>query len=122
VYDGRKWWRSPQVGAADVWDESWHHVAGTYDGATVRLFVDGFEIGSGRPFSGAIEYDLPHKEFTIGAFRGTCNLTFAGDVDEVRLWSAALPVGSSWGLINRVLDREPAAPPPEDAREWYDGG
>lgn len=121
VYDGKKWWRSPQVGT-DVWDGMWHHVAGTYDGANVRLFVDGFEIGTGRPFSGQIEYDLPHKELTVGAFRGACNLTFAGDLDEVRMWSAALPVGKIWNLISALLDHEPAAPLPEDAREWYDGG
>jgi Concanavalin A-like lectin/glucanases superfamily len=121
VYDGRKWWRSPQVGT-EIWDNRWHHVAGTYDGAKVRLFVDGMEIGTGRAFSGSIEYALEYRAFTVGAFRGACNLTFAGDVDEVRLWSAALPVAAIWGRISAMLDVEPAAPLPEDAREWYDGG
>jgi hypothetical protein len=121
VYDGKKWWRSPQVGT-EIWDGNWHHFAGTYDGKYVRLFVDGREIGTGRAFDGAIEYGLEHKELTIGAFRGACNLTFRGDVDELRVWSAALPVGAIWGLISGMLDREPAAPLPEDAREWYGGG
>ena len=40
VYDGKKWYRSPQ-GSPKIWDGAWHHIAGTYDGKTVRLFVDG---------------------------------------------------------------------------------
>lgn len=120
VYDGKRWWRSPQVSTA-IWDGRWHHVAGTYDGQMVRLFVDGMEIGTGRPYSGTIEYDLENREFYVGAYRGACNLTFRGDVDEIRLWSAALPVSSIWGRISAMLDVEPAAPLPEDAREWFEG-
>ena len=29
-----------------VWDGKWHHAAGTFDGTTVRLFIDGQEIGT----------------------------------------------------------------------------
>jgi concanavalin A-like lectin/glucanase superfamily protein len=105
-----------------VWDGSWHHVAGTYDGSVVRLFVDGMEIGAGRPFAGKIDYDLAHREFHVGAYRGACDLTFRGDVDKLRLWSAALPVADIWGRISAMLHLEPAAPLPEDAREWFEGG
>ena len=122
VYDGRAWWRSPMVGAG-LWDDKWHHVAGSYDGKAVRLTVDGHEIGSGIPFSGRIAYDLAYSSAYIGAFRGACDLTFKGDVDEVRLWSAALPVDAIWDRISEFLDREPTAPGlPEDASAWYSGG
>jgi len=30
-----------------IWDNNWHHIIGTYDGKTVRLFVDGKEVGQG---------------------------------------------------------------------------
>ena len=30
-----------------VWDGKWHNASGTFDGQTVRLFIDGKEIGSG---------------------------------------------------------------------------
>jgi Concanavalin A-like lectin/glucanases superfamily len=120
VYDGKKWWRSAQVSTA-IWDNEWHHVAGTYDGKYVHLYVDGQEIGEPRAFTGQIEYDLEYRNLFMGAFRGACDLTFSGDVDEFRVWSAALPVASIWDRIRSMLHMEPAAPLPEDAREWFEG-
>jgi Concanavalin A-like lectin/glucanases superfamily len=121
VYDGKKWWRSPQVSQA-IWDNKWHHVAGTYDGQKVHLYVDGMEIGTGTAFKGDVAYDLAVRELFIGAYRGACDLTFEGDVDEIRVWSAALPVAQIWGRIGAMLDMEPAAPLPQDASEWFNGG
>ncbi len=92
VYDGKKWWRSDQAGQG-IWDNQWHHVAGSYDGKAVHLYVDGREIGTPRPFKGTVEYDLPHRNLFFGAYRGACDLTFTGDIDEVRVWSAALKLG-----------------------------
>ena len=120
VYDGKKFWRSPSI-AKSIWDDKWHHVAGSYDGKAVRLFVDGRQVGQGTPFDGRIEYDLPHRALYIGAYRGACDLTFTGDVDEIRVWSADLKVGAIWNEITRFLHLEPAAPGlPEDASAWYD--
>jgi len=122
VYDGKRWWRSPQ-GSRAVWDGNWHHIAGTYDGKRVRLYIDGREVGTGTPFSGRIKYESPYDEGAIGAYRGSCKLTLSGTVDEVRIWRSALPVGRIWSLINTGLRREPAAPAlPEDASQWFAGG
>jgi len=74
VDDGKKWWRSPQ-GSQKVWDGQWHHIAGTYDGKTVRVFVDGAEVGTGTPFKGKIKYESPIGEGAIGAYRGSCKLS-----------------------------------------------
>ena len=120
VFDGKRWYRSPQ-GSQAIWDGEWHHIAGTYDGAKVHLYVDGHEVGTGTPFSGTIKYEQPYGEGAIGAYRGSCKLTLSGIVDEVRIWRAALPVAQIWGLINNGLRREPAAPLPEDASQWYTG-
>ncbi len=45
-----------------IWDGHWHAVLGTYDGTTVRLYVDGTEVGArGRP-TGAIRLQpRPHQ-------------------------------------------------------------
>jgi hypothetical protein len=115
VYDGKKWYRSPS-GGPKVWDGQWHHFAGTYDGKKVHLYVDGAEIGTGTPFSGKIKYDSPVGEGAIGAYRGSCQLTLSGVVDEVRIWTQALPVASIWSLISGGLGREPVAP---GAKRWF---
>jgi hypothetical protein len=47
IFDGASFILSPDGGRA-VWDGNWHHVAGTFDGHTVRLYVDGTEVGSIR--------------------------------------------------------------------------
>ena len=45
------------AGPASVWDGKWHHVAGTFDGSTVRLYVDGVQVGTGTP---APDHDRLH--------------------------------------------------------------
>jgi len=89
VYDGGTFWSSPDAGPA-VWDGNWHLVAGTYDGQSVRLYVDGAEIGSGSPTNVPIAYALPYQQFNIGAYRGDCQLRFNGDIDEVKIFNRAL--------------------------------
>jgi hypothetical protein len=122
VYDGTRWWRSPMAGTG-IWNNGWHHVAGSYDGRAVRLFVDGRQVGTGTPYSGAIEYDLEHRNLYIGAYRGACDLTFEGDVDEVRIWTADLSITSLWSEITGGLALEPAAPAlPDAALGWYQAG
>ena len=37
----------------DVWDGRWHHVAGTFDGSAVRLFLDGQPVGTPRRHAAA---------------------------------------------------------------------
>lgn len=82
-----------------LWNGQWHHVAGTYDGRIVRLFVDAVEVGTGKPATLSIEYKLgTNDRLYIGAFRGTCNMGFIGDVDEVRVWKGALS-------LNEIKDR-----------------
>jgi hypothetical protein len=102
IYDGTEWVRSPQA-PATVWDGRWHHAAGTFDGSTVRLFIDGVEVGTGTPDSGEILYDLPMQDATLGAYRGTCSLLLVGDIDGVRIWSRALPVATIWQQAREIL-------------------
>jgi hypothetical protein len=75
-----------------VWDGAWHHLAGTYDGVTVRLYVDGVEQGTGTPATSAINYALAdNNTFRIGGYRSSCvDFLFTGDIDEVQIFNRAL--------------------------------
>ena len=75
-----------------VWDGNWHHVAGTYNGTHVRLFVDGAEIGTGTPHTGNIDYGLDmSNDLRIGQYPSDgLPLYFTGDIDEVEIFDRAL--------------------------------
>jgi len=77
---------SPDAGTG-VWDGEWHHVAGTYDGAEVSLYVDGVHIGSSSTT------ETMDFEGVGSLFFGTYDTTwlfFNGEIDEVRIWNKAL--------------------------------
>jgi hypothetical protein len=90
VSDGSTPVLSPDAGTG-VWDGQWHTVVGAFDGTSVRLFVDGTEVGTGTTSTAAIAYGLPDSaDLLIGGYSGPCGspLGFVGDVD------AAAVVGS----------------------------
>ena len=61
--------------------DEWHHLAATYDGATIQLYLDGAPAGS-QAHSGDVT-DVNY--LFIGAWTGT----FQGTIDEVRIWNVA---------------------------------
>jgi Concanavalin A-like lectin/glucanases superfamily len=96
---------SPAASQA-IWDGKWHHVAGTFDGSTLRLFVDGVEVGTGTPASGPIDYALTYTDGDIGSHDPRAcdrDLTFNGDVDGVQVWSQALPVDKIWAALKPLV-------------------
>ena len=71
--------------------DEWSHIFGTYDGKSVKSYVNGKLDGEmGGNGSVHIADDLP---FTIGSRNG--QNFFAGVVDEVALWNEAIPVEDS---------------------------
>lgn len=85
VSDGLSYTLSPDAGV-NVWDGRWHLVAGTFDGATVRLYVDGSQVGTGSPSTIVTNYGMPDENrFFIGAYGGPCPtpLGFVGDIEAV---------------------------------------
>ena len=68
----------------------WYHVAGTYDGKTQQLFVDGQAVAQATEQSGAIAYP-PKTWLEIGAYHDDNELyMMAGRLHEVRLLGQAL--------------------------------
>ncbi|GJM37147.1 MAG: hypothetical protein DHS20C19_05140 [Acidimicrobiales bacterium] len=67
---------------------TWHHVAATYDGADMRIFLDGMEVGS-QPKTGAVAQDPAVSTF-IGANPGDDDQVFDGRIDDVKIFGSAL--------------------------------
>ena len=59
-------------------DNTWHHVAFTFDGTTTKLYVDGNEVDSSDLASGLTPHPVPIS--IIGN-------NFLGKMDEVRIWN-----------------------------------
>ncbi|MDR2862366.1 MAG: hypothetical protein LBV54_00600 [Puniceicoccales bacterium] len=93
----------------EITDGNWHFVAGTFDGKTMRVWLDGREIGSqerqsplttvydfvnvespgaGRDWAPA-DGSTPGAPLHIGSMDGKQNF-FSGKIDDVRFYSKAL--------------------------------
>jgi hypothetical protein len=70
----------------------WHHLAGTWDGISMKFYVDGNLVGSFLPPIGAHTFD-PFDRMLIGAYwdknSGGPVGFFPGDVAEVGVWDHA---------------------------------
>lgn len=77
---------SPLLGTTPVPLNSWSHLAATYDGAAVRLYVNGVQVAS-RAQTGLI--NVSTASLTIGGDT-TFGQYFQGLIDEVRVYNRAL--------------------------------
>ena len=70
-------------------DKNWHHIAGTYDGKTAKIYLDGeilSNVDRAFEFSGTNDIDL-----RIGCTKNYPQYTFKnGSIDEVGVWRRAL--------------------------------
>jgi len=81
-------------GGTGVFDGQWHHVAGTYDGSAVHLYIDGVESGFPEPRTGPIQYpELSSADLFVGHYEGCSGLDFPGAVDDPRIYGRALSAG-----------------------------
>lgn len=66
----------------------WQHFAWVYDGSAVKLYVNGFLVGSSPASGSFVGENVP---FGIGkSILGGFNFVYGGRVDEVSAWSKAL--------------------------------
>jgi hypothetical protein len=76
----------------------WSHLAGTYDGAWLRLYVDG-ELTAETEFEGGAHVtDTPLR---IGGM--TWGRNFRGRIDEVRIYSRALSASEIVGVMSKPV-------------------
>lgn len=69
-------------------DNDWHHVVGVYDGANVKVYVDG-SLGTSASLTGSVSGSL--LNFVIGSRSGGVQPVFwKGLIDDVRVYNRAL--------------------------------
>lgn len=78
------------VSTSTVDDGAFHHVAGTFDGSDLRIYVDGVLENTVAKTKAIPFYDTGN--FFIGSFNGTIQF-FDGVIDELRFWDSALSDG-----------------------------
>ena len=85
------------IGTAFPTMNKWHHVAGTWDGLTMRLYVDGKEVAN-KPFTGPIVYD--GNPIIIGADDNNGDDVpdegWNGLIDEVKIFGYARTSEELW--------------------------
>jgi hypothetical protein len=75
------------VGLTNILDGEFHHIAGTYDGSDVKVYVDGVLEGSDS-FSSPIVYTT--DSLRIGVRQHIFGNVFNGLIDEVEIFNRAL--------------------------------
>lgn len=95
-------------GADTVALDRWHHVAMTYDGHRLVIFIDGVEAESKELPSPEIDYD-PENALHLGAYRDNDETHFFhGKIAEVRIWDIARQPADIVSTMNRRLNGDEA--------------
>jgi beta-galactosidase len=96
----------------DNWIHNWHHVAGTYDGEKLRIYINGSLLGdetcTGHILDGPYSVNIGKSSEIIDGHQGyMCHAS----IDKVRIFDTALPI--------ETLYEDPASKR-EDAKLWLD--
>jgi len=89
----------------EIWDGRWHNVSATYDGFQAKLYLDGRDLGDVPGSPDPIQYDQPDGTATFGGYRGSCDLLFTGDIDQVMLFDKVLPIKQIWDRFGFILNK-----------------
>jgi hypothetical protein len=75
---------------AEIPAGEWHHICGTYDGADIRLYIDGKQ-DTGSPSAYRGEIDTNTNNLFIGRYSGSTSPgAWDGLIDDVRIYDYAL--------------------------------
>ncbi|MGQ7870927.1 LamG-like jellyroll fold domain-containing protein [Sunxiuqinia sp. sy24] len=83
---GDEWNYNPGV---KIEADQWVHIAGTYDGESIKIYKNG-ELIESKTTSGKIDWTFKPSSLHIGAFKDfNERFVFDGEIDEVRIWNTA---------------------------------
>ena len=81
----------------------WHHIAGTYDGQQMKIYIDGVEKAKQAISSPSISYD-PENDLRIGMYKDNDEtFAFKGKITEARIWNIARTQAEIQKDLNRRL-------------------
>jgi hypothetical protein len=98
-------WKEIESNAGDLQLNTWHHVAGTFDGNKLRIYIDG-TLAKSKNFKGSIDPSLDYN-LKIGriADDNTADKRYwTGMIDEVRIWKTALSQSTIDANKNEQID------------------
>ena len=114
--DGLGWftrgWKNSDLGeGGDLRGTGWHHVAGSYDGTTLKYFVDGELLSSSEEGSGP----LPQNDevLDIGRYLNDEDY-FGGLIDDLRIYNIAIADAD----IKALYDASPKPSAPTASIVW----
>src|SRR5262249_9149783 len=95
-------------GTAPLALNTWSHVAATYDGSALRLYVNGTQVSS-TPQTGSIATSSNPLQIGGDSFYGQY---FAGTIDEVRVYNIALTQAQIQSDMNTPIGSGSDTQPP----------
>lgn len=90
-------------------DNSWHHIAATYDGNIQKIYVDG--VADSATISWTDSIDTTADDLVLGNRSFYYNIPYGGLIDDVRIYERALTVDEIQALYNNVACVGPAGQP-----------
>jgi hypothetical protein len=103
---GHAWGECWALGTTDIRDGNWHYVAGTYDGTTTSIYVDGALQGSSTCANQPIDYGVSPEGDIAAKANGEADTPWEGDMQQAAVWNRALTAADVTGLYNGGLGVE----------------
>jgi hypothetical protein len=101
------------TGNAKLALNTWTHIATTYDGATIRLFINGVQVET-EARTGSVS--VTAEQLRIGGSPALGGLYYAGLIDDVRIYNGALSEAQIQNDMNAPVGAAPS-PAPDPAGE-----
>ncbi len=94
-------WHSVQTPISSISSGKWHHALATYDGDTLKLYLDGRQVAENTTPNGPVHYATSNP-LCIGVEAGSSACSdgeyFSGFIDEVRVYAKTLVASEVWDL------------------------
>ncbi len=88
--------------SGNINDDAWHHLAATYDGANMKIYVDGSLKSTNTNYSGILPSN--NDEVWIGRNYSGSNGNFTGTIDEVKIYNISLSATQIYQLYFDTKD------------------